>query len=179
MEQTTLEVGEHLADIDPAFGHWFAGFVDGEGCFDLHAVHCATKTYYYPRLTIGLRDDDAPVLGEIQRRTGLGSITPRRPKGGINPQVAWSVTRKNEVAPLCALLDRYPLRAKKADDYAIWREAALLWSSLRRGSHWHGANDDYDKLKGYYDKLRESRRYDQPANPVTEPNTRPVTGFAG
>ena len=157
--------------IDPAFGYWFSGFVDGEGCFDIHRINSADKDYYICRLTIGLRDDDTSILEEIQQQLGLGQITPRRTKGTINPQVAWSVSRKTEMVPLISVLDSYPLRSKKQNDYRIWREAALLWASLTRGNRWTGRNPAFDHLAAYATALRGGRRYkgqggDLDADPV-------------
>jgi hypothetical protein len=31
-------------EFDPAFGHWLAGFIAGEGCFGIH--RSKSRTYY-------------------------------------------------------------------------------------------------------------------------------------
>ena len=118
------------------FGHWFAGFLDGEGCFTIRARK--TRQHYELACAITLRADDVEVLREIQSRTGLGRIRFKsHSRGPQSLQAAWEVTRKGECVALVALLDEYPLRAKKRRDYAIWREAVLLWARARaRGNDW-------------------------------------------
>jgi hypothetical protein len=69
-------------ELDDAFGHWLAGFADGEGCF--------------------------------------------------------SIIRT--VGQLAEFFTRYPLRAKKRTDFAIWRQAVELWIQRRR------RNGDWDAI---------------------------------
>lgn len=132
--------------MDDAFGHWLAGFVDGEGCFttDVSRRYRASRTHAAMRLE--LRVDDLPILEEVQRRTGLGNITILKPRKGYEGAV-WRVERKSDCLALVALFDRYPLRAKKARDYAIWREFVLAWSVTRV----HGPRDWV-----YFEELHQS-----------------------
>jgi hypothetical protein len=43
----------------------------------------------------------------------------------------WIITKRAELGRLIEILDTYPLRAKKARDYAIWREAVRIWLAMR------------------------------------------------
>ena len=105
---------------------WFAGFTDGEGCFYIgqqggrHSV-----TGWRPGFSISLRDDDAEVL--IRLRDAFGGRLVWRPR-----VCSWQVMGKEEMARIVAYFDRHPLRAKKARDYAIWREAVSVYC---RGSY--------------------------------------------
>lgn len=110
-------------DIDDAFGHWLAGFVDGEGCFFIWLHGTDNQACI---LSVALRSDDRPILEEIQRRLGIGGIHDSHKRGNINPTSQWVVAKQSEVAQLVRLFDRYPLRAKKARDFMIWREAVAV-----------------------------------------------------
>src|SRR4051794_19513863 len=94
---------EELLDALEAdgFGHYLAGFVDGEGSFLIRRQKRKCGLVYTCDLSIGLRVDDTPILEEIRDRTGLGIIwTASRYQFGPNchPQSWWKVGRKDEVA---------------------------------------------------------------------------------
>lgn len=144
-------------NIDDAFGHWFAGFVDGEGNFDIHAIHNTRRTFIC-RFSIGLRIDDHDILAEIQRRTGLGDIRihcpPQGgPRGRTGDQARWTVARKRETAALVEIFNRYPLRAKKRHDFEVWARAVSVWLEVR-----NKRRHDWSELAALQQELREGRR---------------------
>lgn len=108
-------------DLDSAFGHWLAGFIDGEGCFLLYRNHGSWDC----RFELALRDDDADILHEVYQRIGLGRIAAKPAYRTSKPQVTWQIKKQEECVGLIEVLDRFPLRAKKQRDYAIWREAVF------------------------------------------------------
>lgn len=123
--------------VSPDFGHWLAGFIDGEGTFAIHRqnVH-RPRPGLACKLIVKLRDDDRAILDEIVERTGIGTVCWKKPGGDgrtNNAQVAWQVQSRGDCARAVELLDVYPLRAKKSRDYAIWREAVLLAREVRNG----------------------------------------------
>jgi hypothetical protein len=152
--------------MDDAFGHWLAGFVDGEGCFAVVPQNGG----YGCRLTVQVRADDGAVLEEICARTGLGMVTTvsRAAAAGVNPQVAWLVRAKADCQAAVLLFERYPLRAKKARDFAIWREAVAEWS-LKRG-HNRYAPQDWGRLADLKLALSEIKRFDAEACPLPDPS---------
>lgn len=161
-----------IDDIDPGFGYWLAGFIDGEGSFNI----MPNRKHYICRMTLRLRDDDTAVLREIRARTGIGNINhlpPPRPECG--GEVTWSVQSNRDCLSLIELLDVYPLRAKKARDYAIWREAVRLAATARRG---HGAalrNDAlWATLAGLRAKLRDGRTYEHLGDRLEERVVDPI-----
>lgn len=131
--------------LDDGFGHWFAGFVDGEGCFQISvAFNGRNGPSYRCLFDITLRFDDAPILEEARRRIGVGSINYFQPTGRRSARaVRWHVKNKDEALFLTRLFDMYPLRAKKAKDYAIWREAVLSWHDGTKG---RGLRGDYSTM---------------------------------
>ncbi len=121
LERGALHGDQVYPTLDPDFGHWFAGFVDGEGCFYIHPLGC--------RFILVMRADDEDVLRTIQETLGIGRISYRfRNLGadGAHPQFRLEVARKADCAWLTTVFDQFPLRSRKAADYAVWREAALL-----------------------------------------------------
>ena len=128
-------------EVSDDFGHWLAGFIDGEGCF---SVSYNGQRQRYPSLKctfrIALRSDDTPLLEECRRQTGLGVVYRQRPFANQkwNPSAMWHVAHKSDSARLIEILDRFPLRSKKARDYAVWREAVIVRNS-RRGTRYDAA----------------------------------------
>ena len=84
-------------DIDrDGFGHWLAGFTDGEGCFCLPYTRNRKRTDAYTpsaRFTINLRADDAVILYTIQSywRKGRVSVNPLIDKRNPNPHIVFHV----------------------------------------------------------------------------------------
>jgi hypothetical protein len=109
---------------DPSADAWLAGFADGEGYFQLRRTRqCGWRIE--PRFRIHLRADDIQILERLAETFG-GHV--RRGKNGVwSPQAHWLVSSKADLLPLVGYFDRFPLRAKKAGDYAIWREAVLIF----------------------------------------------------
>ncbi len=119
-----------VLEIDDAFGHWFAGFVDGEGCF---SVHIQRNGRFTPCFSIGLRGDDYQILEEVGRRLGIGRVRfARRGRGRI---ATYDLTCTAECVALCDLFDRFPLRSKKRFDFAAWstvvRSSFVTYRPLR------------------------------------------------
>ncbi len=162
-----------LADyptVPPDFGNWLAGFIDGEGCFSMNRLRRKGVDYrsYACRFAIRLRHDDVPVLEEIQRRTGCGKINELRPTSPTiwwdsKPYATWQVFSKRDCLRMIEILDKYPLRAKKARDYLVWREAALLWASVRQtGSHSERNQSIWDQMEALKEQLTAVRAYVAP-----------------
>ena len=146
--------------IDDSFGHWLAGFSDGEGCFFVTRVTSTNgnpnnRTWPNARFDIGLRADDRAILEEIRRRLGMGRIY----RHNSNPQrskemtaLHFSVFRIGDCLALVELFEKYPLRAKKRDQFEVWREA------VREIAKGRGRSDErIDELKA---RLTALRRYD-------------------
>lgn len=149
--------------IDDAFGHWLAGLFDGEGCFTITARGKARRSFA-PSFTLCLREDDAEIVEEIARRTGFGRVyhvIHRRPGVRDRYRVEWKVYRKRDVLALAALLDRYPLRSKKARDFRLWREAVRLWGERvgHRGAVGRSSHPVMGKLVELKTRMEDGRRF--------------------
>jgi hypothetical protein len=149
-------------NADLAFGHWFAGFVDGEGCF------CA-KIYQRPCLLIRcefsiiLRADDRAILEEIQSRLAMGKITDYgviTNRQGIrsNPRARWRVCRTADCLKLVETFQTFPLRAKKVRDFETWAKILHIQAMTKRGNRWHGPSDKTNLVE-MATRLRNDRKY--------------------
>lgn len=113
--------------MDDGFGHWFAGFTDGEGCFFIGNGAAAL-----PRFSLGLRADDWQVLEYVRTQLRIGTVRRRQsaPSATRNqkPEARFEVFRAADQMVLLDVFTRYPLRAKKRHQFEAWsvavREAA-------------------------------------------------------
>ena len=152
-----------LDDLDrDGFGHYIAGFIDGEGSFVITTCGPSSGAANC-RLQIKLRDDDAAILYEIQKRTGLGRIYAepvsgrKRDTSNWHPQVFWKVHSKQDCARAVLLLERFPLRAKKRRDFDIWRLAVREWQTKRCYGHW-------ELMAAFRRQLIATRSYVEPGD---------------
>ena len=110
-------------DIPDGFGHWLAGFTDGEGCF---VIRFQKPKYTKCFFSIRLRADDIDILQEIQETLGVGQIRLSK-EDGHNEVAGWQVCAIGDlIHVLIPLFEKYPLRAKKKRDFAIWSRAVRL-----------------------------------------------------
>jgi hypothetical protein len=157
--------------VDDAFGHWFAGFTDGEGSFIIMRQRTAAGAEKFNCFfALALRCDDGAVLQEIRDELGFGRIN-RFNKPGAQQQDVLRVAAKADCLRLVGVFDRYPLRAKKARDYAIWREAVVEWQRIRRVASGHVA--DWSRMATLKARLEAGRRFN--ADEVGVPESAPVT----
>jgi hypothetical protein len=147
------------------FGNWLAGFIDGEGCFWLQKINDASgRTTYSVRFEIKLRADDCAILQECRDRLGIGNVHYGQTTNPKHGDVArWAVRSHSDREVLIALLDKCPLRAKKARDYAIWREASQLTRGIQhtggRGKAQTVNQHVWARVGQLYQQLKEERAY--------------------
>jgi hypothetical protein len=150
-------------EVPPDFGHWLAGFIDGEGCFYIVNYKHTREGGYRMCFCINLRSDDVAILQQCAAVTGLGRLKARANRDssrlGTRPGMEWIVGRKTDCRRLVELLDRYPLRAKKARDYAIWREAVLLWVDLTQPRGQRRVRAEWGRIPVLREQLAAVRAY--------------------
>lgn len=163
-------------DIDrEAFGHWLSGFTDGEGSFTVNIRRKNPKGSYRgcctPMFSITLREDDEEVLQSIRSYWQCGNITRRPGRGNDNPQSRYYAFKFDHLAKIIVPhFDHYPLRAKKARDFAIWREIVLFayrisgrrrkWRSVRgTGTLPVWTDEELDHAAALSRVLKEQRHY--------------------
>ncbi len=159
------------------FGYWLSGFVDGEGCFYLGWKQSGRgdKRYRAPLayFVIVLRDDDAPIVRDVQSYLGVGFITTistKRHARNDMPSVRLTVENPDQLANvIIPLFEKYPLRAKKARDFPLWRAGVefitriraepLVWEPGARGHTPRWTPDRLAEFQQHIDALKGQRKY--------------------
>lgn len=152
----------HVDHIDPAFGHWFAGFIDGEGCFfvrrNVTKYNGDAFVCYGCSLSVAMRDDDIAVLETVRDTLDMGNITRyhQAQTAKQKPSACLYIGKKNSVLSLVDFFDRFPLRTKKARDYEVWRRAVIEWHR-ERGAKTRGR--DWSRMAELHEELKAIRKY--------------------
>jgi hypothetical protein len=165
------------AHIDRSrFGDYLSGLTAGEGYFLLYLARNNTATFPIPWAQFGmsLRDDDRGILGLIQSYFGCGKITYHRRSGGANRQAQYRIHSVTFLAErLVPHFEAHPLIAKKANDFAIWKQGVLLINAVskrpsirrgrpRAGSHSRWTTDERDHFTTLVQALKDQRIYQSP-----------------
>jgi hypothetical protein len=158
-------------DLADDFGHFLAGFIEGEGSFVI--ARQSRNTNHRCSMQLTVRDDDAPLLLQIRECTNVGSITRRPGRGSARPQIAWKVASKADCSRLADLLVRYPLRGRKGADFALWLDGVRWW--VGKDATRRHVNRDWAPLVYIRRRLIESRTYSPNSSPVRDS----VKGMSG
>lgn len=146
-------------DPRPLTAGYVAGFIDGDGCFELGIIRSRAGRRYgwQPRIRFALVQNDAEsLLLEFQRFFGCGRIRHHPSITSKHIQRLVIDSRAEIIAKAIPVFDRIPLRVK-ARDYQIWRTAALLLGPRKR---WHdpGVYLQYLELRRMINPRRGRRR---------------------
>ena len=120
------------------FGSWLSGFVDGEGCFRL-SVSCGYNRFRAcTSFQINLRADDVEALFLIQSYWQCGYVTHKK-KGKLGEDTCFfHVDRKQDlVETVIPHFEKYPLLAKKKNDFSIWCQGVNLCVGVMKRPRLH------------------------------------------
>ena len=139
-------------ELPPAqWGHFLAGLCAGEACFAISWTgpdHRSCRCDFIVRM----RADEEPLLRRLQSLTGVGTLRRHRARGSSRPVIQWRASALADLLRLVAIFDRYPLRSRKARDYAVWREAVLLLAepaSPKRAAKLRALKERLHKVRAY------------------------------
>ncbi len=168
-----------------SFGHWLSGFVDGEGCFILivHAAKRFKTTIPCAKFEIHLRQDDQSILADIRRFLGVGVFydrTSRLTPGShqkSKPQICYRVAKASDlVREIIPHFETYPLRAKKKNDFAIWKRGVELLHRIQQRqrrvvSHRGGTLPKWTiaeraEFESLVSALKEQRKFESSGNGI-------------
>jgi LAGLIDADG endonuclease len=152
-----VEAARRVAEaqgVDDRDGHALAGFIEAEASFGIRPNNGGRS--WVCHMTLTQRDDDADMLVDIARVTGLGRLSRVPARQTSRPQVCWAVQSKLECRRLVDLLKHYPLRGRKGREFAVWASAVVEWTESRYGA---GGATTHRALRAHAEQLRELRRY--------------------
>jgi LAGLIDADG endonuclease len=161
--------------LSAADGHAFAGLVDAEGCFQIRPNNGGRSWSCF--MTLAVRLDDAGMLVDLCRVTGLGRIRMKAAQGSSRPQACWTVASKRECAELARLLRSFPLRARKRLDFEIWSAAVDRWSTSAYTAD-AGAAFDREMARAAA-ALRRVRRYVKSPPPALDGAPEDLLAYLG
>lgn len=141
-----------------SFGHWLSGFTDGEGHFSVTLHKTKVSNTVSPRtcFVITLRSDDAEALRLIQSYWRCGTVNNLNnySKSNGKPQTRYEVNSINDLKYMIVPhFVKYPLYAKKAREFLIWKEAVELQHSWFFRQRPHGTNGHFRGQKWTAEEL--------------------------
>lgn len=159
--------------VSDAFGYWFSGFFDGEGCF---SVFSRMRPGRYAERRVGiqimLRDDDVGVILSIKQNLNAGlTYATSKPNGRTNPKATFRVEQINDLAEVIVpLFEKYPLRSKKGREFPIWRSLVRSQYVLTMGGYSQRASCTAEQNAAFdagREAIRQIRTY-RPAHRIAE-----------
>jgi hypothetical protein len=134
--------------------YYIAGFIDGEGSFSISiGKHKTTRSGFdvRPEFEIELRKDDQVILERILITIGCGKIFDcSYERYGWFPHAKYKITSNKDLRDfLFPFLDKYPLQAKKAEMYRLFKTIVLMVLDKQ-----HLKPDGLERIRKIRDQLR-------------------------
>jgi hypothetical protein len=152
-----------ITEITFECGHGLSGLLEAEGHLFIKPRSCGRS--WACGLSVALRDDDADLLHDMERLTGLGRLGSTPARASSRPQVYWAIRSKLECLALAELLERYPMRGRKRLEAKVWSSAVRRWAAKQYGCDASLAAE----LTSMAADLRSLRRYLEPADQGAPP----------
>jgi hypothetical protein len=135
--------------------HYVSGFIDGEGSFSISIGRNKTTRRGYevrPEFEIELRADDQEILERILITIGVGRIYDLSyERYGWYPHSKYKITSIVDMDKyLFPFLDKYPLQAKKAKSYKLFKQ--IIKMMLKKE---HLSDNGFNKIVKIRDEIRK------------------------
>ena len=111
--------------------YYITGFIDGEGSFCVSFGFHKTlsrRVEIRPEFEIELRADDSKVLNRIRQAIGCGKVYKLNyERYGWYPHIKLKISNNKDLTKyLIPFLDKYPLQARKAQSYKLFKEVVQM-----------------------------------------------------
>jgi hypothetical protein len=146
-----------MEEFTEHFKSWLSGFIDGEGCFSL--VPQIRGRGFSTQFRLRVRADEFPIIKQVNKYLG-GKCHFFPAYKSSQPQVDFVLSEAKNCLRLVKHLEKYPLLAKKKEDFEIWKEAIYL---LLGKEHLKGKRD---YLLYLCNKIKKVRQYEKVEVPV-------------
>lgn len=170
-----------------SFGHYLSGFTDGEGSFILSWTTREHTRSPYAKFVIALRNDDREILERIQSYFQCGCLNYNYKKeynnGNSKLQCRIVVSSARDLAEIIVPhYEQFPLRAKKARDFVLWKQGVELVRRVSsrpmtgggRGFRKKWTDFDRNVFQAIAEDLKEIRKYESPPGfPMPPPLPKP------
>jgi hypothetical protein len=135
--------------------HYVSGFIDGEGSFSISIGRNKTTKRGFevrPEFEIELRADDQPILERILITIGIGRIYDLSyERYGWYPHSKYKITSIVDMEKyLFPFLKKYPLQAKKAKSYKLFKQIVRMMLKKE-----HLSDKGFNKIVKIRDELRK------------------------
>jgi hypothetical protein len=150
--QTIKAVAKEVDDLTPEY---MAGFIDGEGCFELGVNRTDKAKLRYgwrPRIRFSIAQIYRPILVLVQKFFGVGTLRLYVREHRANCYYFALEHRRQILEVTLPIFDTIPLIVKR-DTYELWREAVIL---LGPGKTWHPP-ETYHRYLDLREKINPGR----------------------
>jgi len=141
------------SEIDKDFYIWLAGFIDGEGCFQLSKhKHNSSKQGFYWMVIISISQSNKQFLYQLKNDVGFGSVAGHAPYAKLNFSI-------NQIDKLLPLILPY-LRVKKEEALFMKKIVRFLIDTRRKKTeHDH---QTLEKMEKKLKLLKPRNQYPKP-----------------
>ena len=149
----------------PLFYEWFAGFIDGEGNFQINPLKGKSGEIvkFSFMFNINLHVDDIDVLHSISKILGIGSVTSDTTNPG-KYVCSYRINKQSELSKLIGILNSSPLNGVKYLDFLDFSKAYDLYFNRPSRSITPDVIEEVLKLKNGMNRQRNNFNRPIPIN---------------
>lgn len=141
-----------MEEFSEHFKSWLSGFIDGEACFNIYPQ--AKNRGFHIQFVLRLRLDELSIIKRIHKYLG-GKYYFMTHYNSQSPLVHYCLTGAKNCLRLVKHLEKYPLQAKKKEDFEIWKEG--IYSVIRK-DHLNGRHNYILDLCKRLKKVRQYKK---------------------
>jgi len=153
-------------------GSWLSGIIDGEGCFRIQKPSKTSglglSKSFAPVFTLSIRLDDRNIIDEIFRiletSKSLHIDSRTGDSNGPNANPAYKINIRDLPClafRLIPILERYPLRSKKQNDFILFKQAVNIFLNKAQSGRKNMRYTEYERktLEKLYHAMQDIKKY--------------------
>jgi len=160
------------SSVSPEDGSWLSGIIDGEGCFRIQKPSKTSglglSKSFAPVFTLSIRLDDRNIIDEIFRiletSKSLHIDSRTGDSNGPNANPAYKINIRDLPClafRLIPILERYPLRSKKQNDFILFKQAVNIFLNKAQSGRKNMRYTEYERktLEKLYHAMQDIKKY--------------------